>query len=75
MFPATDAWNTDISAIPADPHSADYLAFMGGGWLHLQPGFGGPFGQPVTVVGAAQPRVPMSFLYAPRASPARIHFR
>src|SRR5690348_14363965 len=37
IFPAEDAWNTDISAVPADPHSADYLAFMGAGTLFLHP--------------------------------------
>ncbi|HET7786263.1 MAG TPA: hypothetical protein VFL36_09840 [Myxococcales bacterium] len=74
MFPAEDAWNTDISAVPADAHSADYLAFMGAGTLFLHPNFGGPYGQPVTVVGAAQPRVPMSFLYAAQSEPGPYPF-
>src|SRR5206468_2955857 len=44
MFPLDDPWNTDVSALPADAHSADYLAFMGAASLKLQPGFGGPYG-------------------------------
>jgi hypothetical protein len=74
MFPPTDAWNTDVSAVPADPHSADYLAFMGAGTLFLHPNFGGPYGQPVTVVAGTQPRVPMSFLYASQSEPGPYPF-
>src|SRR5690349_7591522 len=74
MFPPTDAWNTDVSAVPVDPHSADYLAFMGAGTLFLQPGFGGPYGQPVTLVAGTQPRVPMSFLYATQSEPGPYPF-
>src|SRR5439155_12602529 len=29
VFPLENAWNRDISSEPVDPHSADYLAFMG----------------------------------------------
>ncbi|HET9684053.1 MAG TPA: hypothetical protein VFP15_08125 [Gemmatimonadaceae bacterium] len=74
MFPASDAWNTDVSAVPADPHSADYLAFMGAGTLFLHPNFGGPYGQPVTVVAGTQPRVPMSFLYTSQSEPGPYPF-
>src|SRR4051812_10321220 len=37
MFPADHAWNRDVSADAVDPHSADYLAFMGASSLYLQP--------------------------------------
>ncbi|HZX93457.1 MAG TPA: hypothetical protein VFE90_03005 [Myxococcales bacterium] len=74
MFPADNPWNTDISAEPVDPHSADYLAFMGGASLFLQPGFGGPYGQPFMVVAPNQARVPMSFLYASQSEPGPYPF-
>ena len=71
MFPLDNAWNRDVSADPVDPRSDDYLAFMGAGTLKLQPGFGGPYGQPFLVVPASQPRVQMSFLYASQSEPER----
>ena len=49
IFPAENAWNRDVSADPADPHSTDYLAFMGASSLYLQPDFGGPYGQPFVI--------------------------
>src|SRR4051795_9255045 len=58
MFPADNAWNRDVSADPVDPHSADYLGYMGAGSLYVQPDFGGHYGQPYMVVPATQPRVP-----------------
>ena len=74
VFPASSAWNTDISSAPVDPHSADYLAFMNASALKLQPDFGGPYGQPVEVVPGTQPRVPMSFLYARESDPGPYPF-
>src|SRR2546425_4381320 len=41
VFPLGNAWNRDVSSEPVDPHSADYIAFMGAGSLHLHPDFGG----------------------------------
>src|SRR5256712_12772296 len=69
VFPLGNAWNRAVSSEPVDPHSADYLAFMGAGSLNLHPDFGGPYGQPFVVVPADQARVPMSFLYAPQSEP------
>src|SRR6266404_3030107 len=74
MFPADNPWNRDISAEPVDPHSADYLAYMGAGSLRLHPDFGGPYGQPFVVVPGAQPRVPMSFLYSSQSDPGPYPF-
>src|SRR2546427_4940755 len=37
VFPLENAWNRDVSSEPPDPHSADYLAFMGAGSLNLIP--------------------------------------
>ncbi|HEY4729848.1 MAG TPA: hypothetical protein VIH41_01870, partial [Myxococcales bacterium] len=74
MFPADNPWNRDISAEAVDPHSADYLAHMGADSLRLHPDFGGPYGQPFVVVPAAQPRVPMSFLYSSQSEPGPYPF-
>ena len=74
VFPAESAWNQDISGEPVDPHSADYLAYMGADSLYLQPDFGGPYGQPYVVVPQTQPRVPMSFLYATQSEPGPYPF-
>ena len=74
MFPADNAWNRDISADPVDPHSSDYLAYMGAGSLKLQPAFGGPYGQPFLVVPASQPRVEMTFLYVTQSEPGPYPF-
>ena len=74
MFPADNAWNRDVSSDPIDPHSADYLAFMGASSLYLHPDFGGPYGQPFVVVPADQERVPMSFLYTSQSEPGPYPF-
>ena len=74
VFPLDNAWNRDVSSEPVDPHSADYLAFMGAGSLHLHPDFGGHYGQPFIVVPADQPRVPMSFLYTSQSEPGPYPF-
>jgi hypothetical protein len=74
MFPADNPWNRDISAEPVDPHSAEYLAYMGAGSLRLHPDFGGPYGQPFLIVPATQERVPMSFLYASQSDPGPYPF-
>jgi hypothetical protein len=70
VFPADSAWNRDVSRDPVDAHSADYLAAMSASSLPLQPDFGQPpYGMPVTVVSASQPRVPMNFRYATQSDP------
>ena len=74
MFPAGSLWNADVSGLSADPHSADYLAFMRAGSLRLHPDFGGEYGQPFAVVPAGQPRVPMSFRYATQSEPGPYPF-
>jgi hypothetical protein len=74
MFPLDNAWNRDISAEAVDPHSADYLAYMGAASLRLHPDFGGPHGQPFLVVPATQARVEMSFLYSSQSEPGPYPF-
>jgi hypothetical protein len=73
VFPADNPWNTDISQAPVDARSADYLATIGtGGFLHPDFGTvwdGAPIGIPYVVVGADQPKVPVSFGYASESDP------
>jgi hypothetical protein len=62
LFPANNALNRDISHAPVDPNSARYIASIGlSGHLHPDFGSNPSYGIPYTVVGAQQPRVPISF--------------
>jgi hypothetical protein len=65
LFPADDAWNTDISKEPTDPRSSALISSIGTD-LPLHPDFGsfyqgGPYGLVYTVVSGNQPRVPVKF--------------
>jgi hypothetical protein len=62
MLPANNALNRDISRAPINPLSASYIASIGAE-LHLHADFGSNpgYGIPYVVVGAHQPRVPISF--------------
>jgi hypothetical protein len=62
VFPADNWWNTDISGQSVDPSSATLIAACGTQNLH--PDFGSSFGIPYVLVGAGQPKVPVSFDYA-----------
>jgi hypothetical protein len=69
IFPANNIWNTDISKLPADPHSAAWLGSMDSASTYLHPDFGPntggyPYGIPYTVVTNAHPKVHVSFTYA-----------
>jgi len=69
IFPANNVWNTDISKLPADPHSAAWLRSMDSGSTYLHPDFGPnaggyPYGIPYTVVTNSHPKVRVSFTYA-----------
>jgi len=64
MFPADNAWNQDISALPIDPMSANYIASIGqsgNGFLHADFGSNPSYGIPYIVVPATQPAVPVNF--------------
>ncbi len=69
VFPATNAWNRDISSAPVDPRSSRYVAAIGRR-LKLHPDFGGggAYGIPLTVVGPSQPLAPITFAEAPDES-------
>ena len=61
MFPADNVWNTNISQLPVDPHSAEWMASMDSAATNLHPDFGPsgdpstPYGIPYTVVSPSQP--------------------
>jgi hypothetical protein len=69
VFPASNAWNRDISRAPVDPRSRRYVAAIGRG-LELHPDFGGggAYGIPLTVVAPSQPLAPITFTEAPDES-------
>jgi hypothetical protein len=62
LFPASNPLNQDISNAPVDPNSAAYIAAIGASG-HLHPDFGSnpSYGIPYAVVGARQPKVPITF--------------
>src|SRR5207245_3949856 len=66
VFPADNIWNTDISALPVNIHSAAWLASTGaatGRLLH--PDFGGPpYGIPFNVVDNNHATTNFKFQYA-----------
>ena len=79
MFPANNVWNTNISGLPVDTHSAAWLASMDSSTTDLHPDFGPnpggyPFGIPFTVVAAAQPLVAINFQYADESDPGPYPF-
>ena len=74
-FPADNAWNTDISALPVDPNSANLIASMGLG-TSLHPDFGAglyngaPVGIPYMVVSGAQAKVAINYtMYGGESDP------
>jgi hypothetical protein len=74
-FPASNPWNTDISAVPVDPNSNNLIASVGLN-TGLRPDFGSglyqgaPIGIPYVVVSSSQTTVPISFtLYGDESDP------
>jgi hypothetical protein len=69
MFPANNIWNTDISKLPVNAHSAAWLRSMSSGSTFLHPDFGRnpggfPFGIPYNIVTNAHPLVTIKFTFA-----------
>ena len=64
-FQSTSLWNTDISAAPVDPNSANYINFIGS-TVAFHPDFGAAtiknqtIGIPYQVVSGAQAKVPVT---------------
>ena len=80
MFPADNVWNTNISSLPVDPHSAAWMASMDSATTNLHPDFGPsddpstPYGIPYTVVSPTTPQVPITFQYASESDPGPYPF-
>lgn len=73
LLPDDSPWHKDISGEPVDPNSARILARVGSS-KPLRADFGteyegAPMGIPYVVVSGAQPRVPVTFLYADESDP------
>ena len=74
LFPSNNIWNTDISSLPVDARSAQYIASIGLTG-HVHPDFGAglydgePIGIPYAVVPANQPLVPVHFDYTDESDP------
>jgi hypothetical protein len=80
MFPADNVWNTDISSLPVDPHSAAWMASMDSASTNLHPDFGpsddpsNPYGIPYIVVSPSHPLTTVSFQYADQSDPGPYPF-
>ncbi len=66
-FPADNWWNLDVSGQPVDPASSTLIASCG--LRNLHPDFGSQYGIPYVLVGAGQPRRPVTFDYADESDP------
>jgi hypothetical protein len=63
VFPADNWWHRDVSRLPVSADSGRWLSQMSPS-RDLHPDFGGPYGIPVTTVGAGHAKVPVAFDYA-----------
>jgi hypothetical protein len=65
VFPANNAWNTNVSTMPVDANSANYLAAIAGSggnqFLHADFGGGGAYGIPYITVPGTQTAVDLNF--------------
>jgi hypothetical protein len=74
VFPADNPWNRDVSTLPVDPNSANYVAAItalgGNQKLHADFGGGGAYGIPYVTVPGTEPLVPVDFgLYGDESDP------
>ncbi|MBC8098072.1 MAG: hypothetical protein H7Y11_01400, partial [Armatimonadetes bacterium] len=72
LFPADNAWNTDMSAAPVHPLSDTYVANInanGGDNAHPDFGSDPSYGIPWTTVDGTQALVPLTFDYADDSDP------
>jgi hypothetical protein len=78
MFPADNIWNTDISKLPVDGHSAAWMRSMDSAHINLHPDFGPsggyPYGIPYTIVNRSHRLVRIHFHYASDSDPGPYPF-
>ena len=78
-FPADDVWNTPVTGLPVDRHSAVWLAHMDSGSTFLHPDYGpgggsSPYGIPWQVVAPGVRFIDLHFLYADESDRAPYPF-
>ncbi|HEV2371428.1 MAG TPA: hypothetical protein VGS19_04590 [Streptosporangiaceae bacterium] len=79
-FPADAVWNTPITALPVDSHSAQWLAAMGASSTNLHPDYGPsgnpkvPYGIPWVVVKPSTPLTKIKFQFASQSDPGPYPF-
>jgi hypothetical protein len=70
IFPADNIWNQDVSKLPVDRHSSQYIATIGSqSFLHPDFGSEPAYGIPYNVVSGTPPGVHVSFQYADESDP------
>ena len=78
VFPRNNVWHADISDLPVNKHSKQWLATMHAGSTFLHPDFGPsggfPYGIPYTTVGGSHRRVHVKFQYASESDPGPYPF-
>jgi hypothetical protein len=80
IFPTDNVWNTDVSGLPVDPHSAAWLASMDSATTNLHPDFGpsgdpsNPYGMPYVVVSPSHALANVSFQYGSESDPGPYPF-
>jgi hypothetical protein len=75
VFPPDSIWNTNVSGLPVDPHSATWLASMNAATTDLHPDFGkAPYGFPFAVVDDTHPTTSIRFQYASESDPGPYPF-
>jgi hypothetical protein len=76
VFPSDNVWNTNISRLPVNRHSAAWLRHIGRS-DDLHPDFGSsgvrsaPYGIPITVVSGSHPKVHVKFQYSSESDHVR----
>ena len=68
-FPADNVWNTPVTGLPVDSHSAAWLAHMAAGSTYLHPDYGpgggsSPYGIPWQITAQNTKFTAIHFLYA-----------
>jgi hypothetical protein len=79
VFPSDNAWNTDITNLPVDTHSAAWISNSGGPSRLIHPDFGDsgtsiPYGIPFIVTNSSHPKLSIAFQYADESDPGPYPF-
>ncbi len=68
IFPADNAWNTDVSSAPLDPRSSAWVASVGA-TTAFHPDFGSQYGIPFATADGSTPKTSIAFDYADESDP------